>query len=273
MTAILETLLEIAFEAAAVVREVYETPFAVDWKGPKDPVTAADVRANDLICRRLANHFPGVPVVAEESDPSSFLDYRTASRVFFVDPLDGTAEFVDRNGEFVVMIGLVEDRKSTTGVVVAPATGRAWAGRVGEGTFTVAPDGTRSPARVSDVTALPAARIVASRSHRSAALERALALIGGSEVVAIGSAGLKGAAIAAGRADIYAGTGIVGKRWDVCAIDALITAAGGRLTDSFGRAFDYHADSLVNDRGVVAANEPLHPLVIERLAALVAGSN
>ena len=101
-------MLRIASEAARVIMEVYGRPFDVDYKGPQDPVTEADRRANALICERLEQEFPGVPIVAEESDESAFANFRDADRVFFVDPVDGTREFVDRNGEFAVMIGLLE---------------------------------------------------------------------------------------------------------------------------------------------------------------------
>jgi 3'(2'), 5'-bisphosphate nucleotidase len=266
MTTTLDTLLGVAFEAAGVVRHVYETEFSVQYKGPKDPVTAADLRANELICRRLAEHFPGAPVVAEESDPESFAAYRTASRIFFVDPLDGTAEFVARNGEFVVMIGLVEGDRSVAGVVVAPARRLAWAGAVGEGCFRVTEAGSRTNVRVSSVAELGDARLVSSRSHRTPLLERVLSRLGAREVTAVGSAGLKGAEVAQGEADAYVGPGRVGKRWDCCAIDALVTSAGGRLTDALGAPFDYRAPSLENDRGLVATNGVLHAAIIERLA-------
>ncbi len=268
MTTLMDTLLDVAFEAAGVVRQVYETQFAVRLKGPEDPVTAADVQANELICRRLEASYPGVPIVAEESDPQSFVGYRASDRIFFVDPLDGTAEFVARNGQFVVMIGLVEGGSATTGVVVAPAQRMAWAGSVGAGAFWVAENGSRGKIQVSSVGELSQSRLVASRSHRSDKLERVLALLGGREVVAVGSAGLKGAEVAAGSADAYVGPGAVGKRWDVCAVDALVSAAGGRFTDGLGRPFDYRAESLTNDQGLVATNGHLHAAVLERTGAL-----
>jgi 3'(2'), 5'-bisphosphate nucleotidase len=267
MTGLLDSMLRIANSAAELVLEVYDTPFSVDFKGPKDPVTAADRRANDLICRELAATFPGVPIVAEESDPETFSGYQTKERVFFVDPLDGTAEFVGRNGEFVVMIGLVEETQATAGVIVAPAKGRAWAALAGSGAWEI--EGlSRRPITVSAVDALPDAKVVSSRSHRSAALERALSQLGGQPLVPLGSAGLKGAEIASGRAEIYLGTGNAGKRWDACAIDALVTAAGGRFTDSFGEPIDYRSSSLVNDRGLLATNGRLHPKVISALEGL-----
>jgi 3'(2'), 5'-bisphosphate nucleotidase len=268
VTSLLDELVAISFEAAAVIREVYATAFAVDLKGPDDPVTAADLRANELICRRLEALYPGVPVVAEESAPETFALYRTAERIFFVDPLDGTTEFVSRNGQFVVMIGLVDGGRATAGVVVAPALGKAWAGALDQGAWQIDENGARGKIHVSGLNTLTEACFVASRSHRSASLERALALLGGRETRAVGSAGLKGAEVASAAADGYVAPGKVGKRWDACAVDALVTAAGGRFSDERGRPFDYRAESLANEDGLVATNGHLHEMVLERLAQL-----
>jgi 3'(2'), 5'-bisphosphate nucleotidase len=263
----LELMLEIAGEAAAVISEVYAAPFSVDYKGPRDPVTVADRRANDLICGRLGEAFPNVPIVAEESDPESFEGYQGAERVFFVDPLDGTREFVDRNGEFVVMIGLLEEQRATLGVIVAPAAQRAWIGRVGAGAVRIEPDGSRHPLAVSPLSELGKATVVGSRSHRNEAVERALAVLGVGQVVALGSAGLKSAAVAGGEAEGYVAPFYAGKRWDACASDALITAAGGRFTDAFGQPLDYRGKSLSNDRGIVATNGRIHDALLARLDA------
>jgi 3'(2'), 5'-bisphosphate nucleotidase len=268
VTALLDELVTISFEAAALIREVYATAFAVALKGPDDPVTAADLRANELICRRLERLYPGVPIVAEESAPESFAQYRTAPRIFFVDPLDGTAEFVSRNGQFVVMIGLVDGGRATAGVVAAPALGTAWAGAVDQGAWRIDENGARGKIHVSGSATLTEACFVASRSHRSESLERALALLGGRETRSIGSAGLKGAEVATGAADGYVAPGRVGKRWDACAVDALVTAAGGRFSDEHGQPYDYRAESLANENGLVATNGELHELVLERLATL-----
>ena len=262
----LELMLEVAGEAALVISEVYAEPFSVDYKGPRDPVTVADRRANDLICKRLADAFPLVPIVAEESDPTSFEGYQRAERVFFVDPLDGTREFVDRNGEFVVMIGLLEEERATLGVIFAPAAQRAWIGSVGAGAFRVEADGSRHPIRVSPLDELGKATVVGSRSHRGEAVERVLAILGVGQVVALGSAGLKSAAVAAGEAEGYLAPLYAGKRWDACAADALITAAGGRFTDAFGLPFDYRGQSLANDRGLLATNGKIHDPLLARLA-------
>ena len=262
----LDLLAGIAREAAQIINAVYATPFEVEYKTAHDPVTLADRRANDLICQRLAEEFPGVPVVAEESPPESFADYRGAERVFFVDPLDGTREFVKKNGEFVVMIGLLEAGRPISGVILAPATGVLWAGRVASKAELVRPDGKRSALGVSSTSSLAEARIVCTRSHKSPALERALDALGVRQLDALGSAGLKCAEVAAGRADAYVAPARAGCRWDVCAGEAIIVAAGGALTDAYGEPIDYSSESLVNERGIVASNGRLHDAILARLA-------
>lgn len=259
-------MLEIAREAAAVINAVYATEFGVDYKSPLDPVTEADRRANALICDRLSHAFPGIPIVAEESEPSAFADFRSAPRVFFVDPLDGTREFVDRNGEFVVMIGLLEDERPVAGVIHAPATGLSWIALRGRGAWLVDDEGHHRLS-VTTTDALSGARVLSTRSHKSRELERALDALGAARVDALGSAGLKCVEVAAGKAEAYVATARAGSRWDLCAGQAIVEEAGGRLTDAYGERIDYRSESLVNTRGVIASNANLHGAIVARLAA------
>ena len=261
----LSTLVGIAAEAAELVFRIYQTPFRVDYKGPRDPVTEADRAANELICARLETAFPGTPVVAEESPPERFANFREFERVFFVDPIDGTREFVQKNGEFVVMIGVLEGDRATASVIHAPATGIAWVGLLGYGAFELGPDGSRKPIRVSSTTELGESRLVSSRSHRTSELERVLAAVAAREVLQQGSAGLKGALVARGEAEAHLAPRYAGQRWDVCPTDALVCAAVGRVTDAHGNAFDYRAASLSNDTGVLASNGLVHDAVLERV--------
>ncbi len=265
--ATLAALIEIAREASGIVEAVYAEPFEVDYKGPKDPVTEADRRSNALICERLEARFPGVPVVAEESLPAEFSGFRKAERVFFVDPLDGTREFVKRNGEFAVMIGLCDGDRASVGVIHAPTEGVSYGGIVGQGAWRFDAGGSRTPIAVSGCEVLGDARIVASRSHRSDVMERALRVLGVGELITLGSAGLKGVAVARGDAEAYVAPYYAGKRWDACAADALVTAAGGRFTDAYGEPIDYRGEKLANDRGVLATNGRLHDALLVRLAA------
>lgn len=262
----LSKLVAIGLEAADLVRRIYARPFRVEYKAPLDPVTEADRAANDLICARLAAEFPGCPVVAEESPPEQFAEFRSYDRIFFVDPVDGTREFVEKNDEFVVMIGVVEGADAVASVVCAPALGVSWAGLVGVGAYRLDANGARTPIQVSSTPTLAEARIVSSRSHRTAALERALGALNAREIRSVGSAGLKGAHVATGEADAYVAPHYAGKRWDICPTDALVVAAGGRVTDAYGRRIDYRAPSLVNDLGVVVTNGRVHDAVLERLA-------
>jgi 3'(2'), 5'-bisphosphate nucleotidase len=262
-------LLRIAAAASKVVMEVYARPFDVEYKGPQDPVTEADRRANALICELLEREFPGVPIVAEESDPSSFEDFRKSDRVFFVDPVDGTREFVDRNGEFAVMIGVVEGARAVGAVIDAPARHEIFAGWVGQVAVRIA-DGKQAPIRVSDIAQVSQGRLVGSRSHRGPNLERALTKLAPREVLVMGSAGLKGTLVAAGQVEAYVAPGYAGQRWDACAADALVTAAGGKLTDTHGDPIDYRAPSLANDRGLIASNGRIHAALIEAFADMPA---
>lgn len=267
MNAELAALLRIASSAAKVVMEVYARPFDVEFKGPQDPVTEADKLANALICEQLEREFPGVPIVAEESDPATFEHFRKYDRVFFVDPVDGTREFVDRNGEFAVMIGLVEGARAIASVIDAPARGDVFAGWVGQGAFRIT-GGKQTDLHVSQIADVTQGRLVGSRSHRGPQLERALAQLNPREVLVMGSAGLKGTLVAAAEVEAYVAPGYAGKRWDACAADALVTAAGGKLTDTHGDAIDYRAESLSNSRGLIASNGHVHDALVRGFESL-----
>lgn len=265
---LLDQLAEIATQAASIVLEVYQGDFAVELKGPDDPVTTADRRANEMICRALYDTFPGCPVVAEESEASAYGDYRNAERVFFVDPVDGTREFVRKTGEFVIMIGCVQDERAVAGVILAPTTSTLWAGEQGLGAWR-RKDGETSftPIAPASTTELSASRLLVSRSQTRTEIEGLRNRLRLPEVEAMGSAGLKGAAVADGSADGYVTQDYAGKRWDACAPDAIVSAAGGVFTDALGQPIDYRSQDLVNRQGLVAANAALHQDIVRMLVA------
>ena len=262
---LLDNVLAIAWRASEVVLRVYAAPFDVDYKEKDDPVTRADREANALICEALLADYPGIPVVAEESDPSTYAGYASASSAWFVDPLDGTREFVKRNGEFAVMIGLAEHGLATVGVIVCPAVNRAFIGAKGKGAFEVARDGSRHAIHTSDAKTLGEALLVVSRSQRIGQLEDLAVRLGFRGVARCGSAGVKATRIACGEADVYAQPGRAGALWDACAPEALVMAAGGRATDAHGTIIDYAARELPNHHGFVATNGYLHEDVLELL--------
>ena len=272
--ALLAELTRLVEGASHIVLEVYATPFLVEEKAPRDLVTLADKRANAFLVEGLARAFPGVPIVAEESPAGDFEGFHRAPACFFVDPLDGTSEFVERNGEFVVMIGLTEGGRPTAGVVMAPVTGHVFRASVGDETKRratiaemVSNDGGTQPLVLTARTELAGSRFVASHRRRTPALEAFLHGVPDAIIQPLGSAGLKAVAVATGRADAFVHLGIAGKLWDACATEALVTAAGGVVTDATGNRLVYDTPDLVLASGVVMANATLQPAIITRLAA------
>ena len=267
---ILAKLLAAAATAAEVVMQVYsEADVGVELKGPNDPVTRADKEANALLIELLTRDFPGVPIVAEESDPSTFARFTSAPHALYVDPVDGTREFIARNGEFAVMIGFAEAGVATVGVIDCPALGEIYAAAAGSEAFCMVKGGPRTAIHVSELTDLAACRCAVSRFHRSKSVDAKLAALGLKELVPIGSAGLKGVRLASGAVDIYAhpSTGPV-KLWDACAPEAIVRAAGGLYTGASGRPFDYRGPLAQND-GTLAANPTLHAEAVRRFANAV----
>jgi 3'(2'), 5'-bisphosphate nucleotidase len=265
---VLEKLLAAAARAAEVVMRVYsESDVGVELKGPNDPVTRADKEANALLLEQLKRDFPGVPIVAEESDPSTFEGFGSAPSALFVDPVDGTREFIAKNGEFAVMLGFTEGGVATVGVVDCPALGEVYGGVVGAGAFRIT-SGAREPIHVSNATDLSQCRCAVSRFHRSASIDAKLAALGLRELVPTGGAGIKGVRVASGAIEVYAhpSRGPV-KLWDACAPDAIVRAAGGIYTDGHGRAFDYRGP-LAQNEGTLAANPILHAEALRRFAPL-----
>jgi len=235
MTELLEQVCAIARDAGRVVMEVYSTDFAVRGKDDASPVTEADERAEAVIVRALHTLTPDIPVVAEEAAAAG----RTPdveSRFWLVDPLDGTKEFVSRNGEFTVNIALIQDGCPVLGVVFAPALGRLFAGMLHGGAF--AEDATGRQA--IQCRRVPAAglTVVASRSHAdSAAISE---FLDGRKVASLVNAGssLKLCMVAVGEADLYPRLGRT-MEWDIAAGHAVLLAAGGRLTDLAGTELRY----------------------------------
>jgi 3'(2'), 5'-bisphosphate nucleotidase len=199
----------------------------------------------------------------ESTDDAARLPCR---RVWVVDPLDGTREFVDRVPEFAVMIGLATRTgaglRATAGVVATPHDGRVAAGRVGAGAFVLDALGRRTPLAVSAEASFPTARMVVSRSHRPALIAPLCRRLGIHELVPCGSVGVKVLRLCERAADLYVHGGPGLKLWDTCAPEAILAAAGGRVTDLDGQPLDYAQPSLKLGRGLCATNGVLHPGVL-----------
>jgi 3'(2'), 5'-bisphosphate nucleotidase len=223
----LERLTPLIRDAGRVIMDIYATDFDVTQKGDDSPVTQADQKAEAVILAGLSQIAPGIPVVAEEAVAAGHIP-DVSDRFFLVDPLDGTKEFISRNGEFTVNIALIEHGRPVLGLVYAPAIGRLFSGAAGLGAW-LEEDG--QPKREIHCRAVPAdgLTVVASRSHGD---ETALdAFLNGRKVASRTNAGssLKLCLVAAGEADIYPRLGRT-MEWDIAAGDAVLRAAGGRVT-------------------------------------------
>ena len=240
MEALARQLRQIAIAAGEIILDIYGSEFAVRAKDDRSPVTDADELAEKVILERLAEIAPGVPVLAEESVSRGDMPAHLGERFWLVDPLDGTKEFISRNGEFTVNIALIEDAMPCLGVVYAPAKRRLFLGGPGGATVENAnPSGGWTSPRPISVRAAPEAglTVVTSRSHRDGRTDDYLKGLNVAEVRFAGSS-LKFCLIAAAEADLYPRLGRT-MEWDTAAGQAVLLAAGGRVETLDGDPLRY----------------------------------
>jgi 3'(2'), 5'-bisphosphate nucleotidase len=266
----LRIALELAREAGAAILDLYEGPLDIQQKADADdrePVTQADKLANEIIVQRLVREFPDDGILAEESvDTAHRLD---KSRVWMIDPLDGTTGFIDGNGDFAVQIGLTEDGACVLGVVYQPLTGVLYRTVRGQGTWIERPEFEPERAQVSDLREISMMRLAASRSHRSPRMDKVVRALGLKEEVLRGSVGIKVGLIIEQQCDLYVHLSPRTKQWDTCAPEIILHEAGGRLTDLFGRPLAYNKAEVQNRNGIVASNGVSHARIIESLEPLL----
>lgn len=256
-----EDVIALAFDAARAILEVYEGDFGVAHKGDASPLTAADLASHRCIMDGLSRLTPDVPVLSEEAEHKVAPDIRRSwPRLWIVDPLDGTREFVKRNGEFSVNIALVEHGVAIWGVIQAPVTGVAWHGGAGQGAFRreAVDAGDRSIA-IRDARA--PLRVAASRSHRDGRSEAFIAAMqahaGEVEQLNLGSS-LKFCRIAEGGLDLYPRFGPTCE-WDTAAGQAILEGAGGAVVDPRGRPLRYNLRDTLLNGDFVAIGDPAQP--------------
>jgi 3'(2'), 5'-bisphosphate nucleotidase len=240
----LPTVIDIAVAAGRDILRIYGAEFDVTLKRDRSPLTEADLAAQRTIGAGLAALTPAIGMLGEESAPAVFEQRRSWQTLWLVDPLDGTREFVKRNGEFTVNIALVHQGDAVLGVVYAPVTGVAYAAARGSGAFRRSAEGHRTPLHVT-TTAPETLRVLASRSHGDAVLDRMLEKLGQTQRISVGSA-LKFGLLAEGTADLYVRRGSTCE-WDTAAGHAVVLEAGGAVVDFTGRALRYNErDTLIN---------------------------
>jgi 3'(2'), 5'-bisphosphate nucleotidase len=262
LAAELETAIELARAAGVIIMNHYAQGTQVEIKGDNSPVTAADKDANELIVEGLRKAFPGDAILAEESTDD--LARQSSRRLWCVDPLDGTREFIDKNGMFVVMIGLAIDGEAKAGVVYQPTEDLLLWGA--NGVSGVIDKGQEVAHSVTDCIHSNEASMVVSRSHRSATVTAVAERLGVKSEKPLGSVGLKVAYIVMGNAEIYLSTSDRMMEWDTCAPEAILRASGGTVSDIRGEPLRYNKTKPNTHFGVLATNGPLHRDAVLALA-------
>jgi 3'(2'), 5'-bisphosphate nucleotidase len=256
----------LARQAGERIRALHRSGLAVDKKDDDSPVTEADRAADAIIRGGLTGEFPGDGLLSEET-PDDGSRFRH-ERVWMIDPLDGTKDFVRGQSGFSVMIGLLLGDTPALGVVFQPIGDKLYQAARGQGAWLSVDGGAAVQLHVSAITDTTEIRMVASKSHRTKTIDQVREKLGINDELNIGSVGLKLGLIAEGERDLYVNPAGHSKLWDACAPEAILTEAGGKLTDAHGRPLRYRGQELGNRRGLIASNGHVHAAVVARLAEL-----
>ena len=238
MKSLIDPVVELAIDAGRAILEVYASDFEVQSKQDNSPLTQADLASHLCIVAGLEALTPGMPIISEESGLPDFEERSSWDRYWLIDPLDGTKEFVNRNGEFTVNIALIDNQKPVFGVVHVPVQDKTYIGCEGFGAERRDGNGKTQDIRVSPASADPV-RVVGSRSHRGASLDAYLDSLGECDMIPMGSS-LKFCVIAEGGADLYPRLGLTSE-WDTAAAQAVVEQAGGSVVTLDGKAMKYNA--------------------------------
>ena len=249
MTELIKVMCAVARDAGAAILEVYgDEDFGVQTKSDNSPLTRADLAAHNIIVEGLQKRAPGIPVLSEESDGISFAERSSWDQYFLVDPLDGTKEFINRNGEFTVNIALIEKGVPMRGVVFVPVKDVMYTGDQHEGIATVTREGETGSIQVRKLDRA-SLTVVASRRHGGEALEACLSVLrenfSSIDTTNMGSS-LKLCLIAEGEADLYPRLAPTSE-WDTAAAQAVVEAAGGKVVDVELKELRYNTkDNILN---------------------------
>jgi len=240
LESLIEPIVALAEDAGRAILKVYSTDFEVQSKVDESPLTQADLASHHCIVAGLMELTPELPIISEESGLPDFAERRLWDRYWLIDPLDGTKEFVNRNGEFTVNIALIDNNRPVLGVVHVPVQHKTYVGCQGVGADLRDGDHPPQPIRVAATSGDPV-RVVGSRSHRGATLDAYLTNLGEHDLVAMGSS-LKFCVVAEGGADLYPRLGPTSE-WDTAAAQAVVEQAGGSVVTLDGKPMKYNAES------------------------------
>ena len=245
-----------AIKAGEAVMEVYNQNFSTTLKSDNQPITEADIKSNSIIQKIISDS--NYPILSEETtDNKERLNHK---KIWIIDPLDGTTDFVNKTGEFTIMIALVENKKPILGIIYWPTKDQLYLAQSGQGAFLLN-QGNWTKLSVSTISKLEECRVVGSRHHVSGKEQNLLTLLNISKFTSKGSS-LKVGDISSGKAELYFTTTNKIKQWDTCASYCLIKEAGGKMTDMLGNDLKYNIEKLNHENGLLVSNELIHDQVI-----------
>lgn len=249
--------IDAAIDAGKKIMEIYDTNFSITLKNDNEPLTEADIKSNKIIQDKISVF--GYPILSEESlDDKNRLKH---SKIWIIDPLDGTSDFVNKTGEFTIMISLVENNKPVLGVINCPSIGVLYLSQKDNGTFKFS-NGVWTQVLVSKTSEISKCHAVGSRFHLSNKEKNFLQQLQITKFTSKGSS-LKVTEISSGLADLYFTTTSKIKQWDTCASYCIITEAGGTMTDMFGNDLKYNIEKLNHENGLLVTNGLIHKKIVE----------
>jgi 3'(2'), 5'-bisphosphate nucleotidase len=254
--------IEAATRASQVVMNVYGNDFTSERKDDDSPITKADLQSNEIIKEVLSK--AGLPILSEEdADDKKRLDHK---KIWIVDPLDGTSDFVNKTGEFTIMIALVESKKPILGLICRPTTNSLFLAQRGNGAYKLEDDSWQRLV-VSRTSDLKKCKAVGSRFHLSNQEKEFFKKLGVMSFESRGSS-LKVAEICMGLADLYLTTSNKIKQWDTCASYCLVTESGGKMTDMFGGEILYNTEKVNHENGLLVTNGLVHDSIIRKYSSV-----
>ncbi|HJM79316.1 MAG TPA: 3'(2'),5'-bisphosphate nucleotidase CysQ [Nitrosopumilus sp.] len=258
----LDIAIKAAIEAGDEILEIYKKDFNTYSKTDDSPITEADLKSNEIIKKILSN--TKYPILSEEDKDDD--DRISEKMIWIIDPLDGTSDFIDRTGEFTVMIALIENKKPILGVILWPTEKTLFIAQKNHGAFKFS-NNKWEKISVTKIEKLSNCRIVGSRHHLSDTEKKFIEKLGIDDFTSVGSS-LKVGKISSGEAEAYITTTNKIKEWDTAASYCIISEAGGKMTDMLGNELTYNNKNVYHQNGILVTNGLIHNKIIDEFKKL-----
>lgn len=253
----LKIAVDAALEAGKKVLEIYNQDFTSSYKDDKEPLTEADLASDKIIHDIISSS--SHPILSEESVDN--LDRLDSKKIWIVDPLDGTSDFIQKTGEFTIMIGLVNEKKPIMGVIYWPPKNILYVSEENKGAYKLE-NNTWSRLTVSNETKIIDSKVVGSRNHLSEQEKEFIDIIKPKQFTSKGSS-LKAMDISSGMSELYFTTTNRIKQWDTCASWSIVNESGGKMTDMYGNEIQYNTEKTNHENGILVTNNKIHVSVVE----------